>query len=182
MPHPCVHWRPRPCASRDGRWPRRLPCRWRRVGGPAARPRGDDVDGVVPGPGRPADRHGAPGRRRCPDRQRARGGADAGDTLVAARRDSASGPAGSSRPSSRSPQVSRVWWPTPAPECGVDITLFGLVPGALLWALVRRAAPLRPAWTGLLAMLTAAAVGAFGTQWSAPTVTARTCCSGTSGR
>ena len=62
------------------------------------------------------------------------------------------------------PAVSRVWWPTPAPECGVDITLLGLVPGFLLWSLVRRAAPLRPAWTGLLAMLTAAAVGALGTQ------------------
>ena len=62
------------------------------------------------------------------------------------------------------PGESRVWWPTPAPQCGVDITLLGLVPGLLLWSLVRRAAPLRPAWTGLLAMLTAAAVGAVGTQ------------------
>src|SRR6478752_7290591 len=62
------------------------------------------------------------------------------------------------------PEESRVWWPTPAPQCGVDISLLGLLPGVLLWSLVRRAAPLRPAWTGLLATLTAAAVGALGTQ------------------
>ena len=62
------------------------------------------------------------------------------------------------------PAATRVWWPTPAPQCGVDITLLGLVPGLLLWSLVRRAAPLRPAWTGLLATLTAAATGALGTQ------------------
>ncbi|AMY08211.1 hypothetical protein LuPra_01404 [Luteitalea pratensis] len=62
------------------------------------------------------------------------------------------------------PEDSRVWWPAPAPQCGVDITLLGIVPGVLLWSLVRRAAPLRPAWTGLLATLTAAALGALGTQ------------------
>ena len=62
------------------------------------------------------------------------------------------------------PADSRIWWPVPAPECGADITLFGLAPGVLLWSLVRRTAPLRPAWAGLLATLTAAALGALATQ------------------
>ena len=66
------------------------------------------------------------------------------------------------------PGPSRVWWPTPAPHCAMDITVLGLVPGLLLWSLVRRSAPLRPAWAGLLAMLTASAVGALGTQLLCP--------------
>jgi len=66
------------------------------------------------------------------------------------------------------PDHARVWWPTVAPHCAMNVTLLGLVPGLLLWSLVRRGAPLRPAWAGLLAMLTAAAVGAFGTQLLCP--------------
>jgi hypothetical protein len=66
------------------------------------------------------------------------------------------------------PGHSRLWWPTPSPDCAVDITLLGLVPGLLLWSLVRRAAPLRPAWAGFLATLTAAAAGALGTQLLCP--------------
>jgi hypothetical protein len=66
------------------------------------------------------------------------------------------------------PGTSRVWWPSPSPQCAVDITLIGLVPGLLLWSYVRRAAPLRPGWTGLLATLTAASVGALGTHLICP--------------
>ena len=66
------------------------------------------------------------------------------------------------------PEVSRVWWPAAAPHCALDVTLLGLVPGFLIWSLVRRAAPLRPGWTGLLATLTAASVGALGTHLVCP--------------
>jgi len=66
------------------------------------------------------------------------------------------------------PDHLRVWWPGPAVHCAATVTLLALLPGLLLWSLVRRAAPLRPAWAGLLATLTAAAAGALGTQLICP--------------
>lgn len=49
-------------------------------------------------------------------------------------------------------------------NCVRDILAFGLIPGVLLFLMVRRAAPLEPIITGALILLAVTALGAFGTQ------------------
>ncbi len=51
-------------------------------------------------------------------------------------------------------------------RCSGSILLFGAFPGALLFAMVRTAAPLRQGWTGALIALSAAALGGLGVQFS----------------
>lgn len=50
--------------------------------------------------------------------------------------------------------------------CIRDILLLGTIPGALLFFLVRRAAPVALGWSGLLVMLTLASMGALGLQFT----------------
>jgi hypothetical protein len=52
--------------------------------------------------------------------------------------------------------------------CFVRIVAIGLVPAVAVVAMLRRAAPLRPAWTGALALASATAVGALAIQLSCP--------------
>jgi len=52
--------------------------------------------------------------------------------------------------------------------CVVEIAGLGFVPGWALFAMLRRAAPLRQAWSGALAALAAAALGAAATQVLCP--------------
>jgi hypothetical protein len=52
--------------------------------------------------------------------------------------------------------------------CVIEIAGLGFVPAWALVAMLRRAAPLRPAWSGALAALAAAALGAAGTQLLCP--------------
>ena len=52
--------------------------------------------------------------------------------------------------------------------CVIEIAGFGIVPAWALFAMLRRAAPLRPAWSGALATLAAAALGAAATQVLCP--------------
>jgi hypothetical protein len=52
--------------------------------------------------------------------------------------------------------------------CFIEIVAFSVVPGWVLFAMVRRAAPLRRAWAGALAMLGAVAIGAVATQFICP--------------
>jgi hypothetical protein len=54
-------------------------------------------------------------------------------------------------------------WP-----CGYKILGFSLIPGFALFAMLRRAAPLEPAWNASLAALAATAVGAAATQFICP--------------
>jgi hypothetical protein len=53
-------------------------------------------------------------------------------------------------------------------RCVYKTTSVGLVPGIALFALVRRAAPLRAAWAGLLAILATASVGVVGANMICP--------------
>lgn len=48
--------------------------------------------------------------------------------------------------------------------CARDVILLGALPGALLFWMVRSAAPLKLDWTGAFVMLTLGALGAFGAQ------------------
>lgn len=50
------------------------------------------------------------------------------------------------------------WW------CIQRTLLVGLLPGIVLFAMIGRAAPLKAAWAGLLAVLATSAVGVFGTN------------------
>ncbi len=50
--------------------------------------------------------------------------------------------------------------------CIRDILVLGAIPGALLFFLVRRAAPVALGWSGLLVMLTLASIGALGLQFT----------------
>ena len=52
--------------------------------------------------------------------------------------------------------------------CLIEIAGLSIVPGWLLFSMVRRAAPLRRAWSGALAMLAAVAIGAAATQFICP--------------
>lgn len=52
--------------------------------------------------------------------------------------------------------------------CVIEIAGLAFVPGWALFAMLRRAAPLRPAWSGALATLAAAALGAAATQVLCP--------------
>ena len=52
--------------------------------------------------------------------------------------------------------------------CFIEIVALGTVPGFALFAMIRRAAPLRHAWSGALAMLAAVAIGAAATQFICP--------------
>jgi hypothetical protein len=52
--------------------------------------------------------------------------------------------------------------------CVAQILAVGLVPGAVLFVMVRRAAPLRGVWAGLLALVAMGAVGALGTSAICP--------------
>ena len=52
--------------------------------------------------------------------------------------------------------------------CVIQISLLAVAPGALLFVMLRRAAPLRARWSAGLAGLAAAALGAAGTQWICP--------------
>ena len=52
--------------------------------------------------------------------------------------------------------------------CVIEIVGLGLVPGWALFAMLRRAAPLRRSWSGGLATLAAVAVGAAATQFLCP--------------
>jgi hypothetical protein len=54
-------------------------------------------------------------------------------------------------------------WP-----CGYKILGFSIVPGFVLFALLRRAAPLEPVWNASLAALAATALGAAATQFICP--------------
>jgi hypothetical protein len=53
-------------------------------------------------------------------------------------------------------------------RCVYKTTSVALVPGIALFALVRRAAPIRAAWAGLLAVLATAAVGVLGANVICP--------------
>src|SRR5712692_7326150 len=50
--------------------------------------------------------------------------------------------------------------------CIRDILVLGAIPGAFLFFLVRRAAPVALGWSGLLVMLTLASIGALGLQFT----------------
>ncbi len=52
--------------------------------------------------------------------------------------------------------------------CAAQVLAVGLIPGAVLFGMVRRAAPLRGAWAGLLALVAMGAVGALGTSAICP--------------
>ena len=52
--------------------------------------------------------------------------------------------------------------------CVIEIAGFGIVPAWALFVMLRRAAPLRQAWSGALATLAAAALGAAATQVLCP--------------
>jgi hypothetical protein len=52
--------------------------------------------------------------------------------------------------------------------CAAQVMAVGLLPGAVLFVRVRRAAPLRGAWAGLLALVAMGAVGALGTSAICP--------------
>ena len=52
--------------------------------------------------------------------------------------------------------------------CLVKVATMAAIPAAALWAMLRRAAALSPAWTTGMAALAAAAVGALGTQLACP--------------
>ena len=52
--------------------------------------------------------------------------------------------------------------------CLIEIAGLSLVPGWALFAMLRRAAPLRRAWSGALATLAAVALGAAATQFLCP--------------
>lgn len=52
--------------------------------------------------------------------------------------------------------------------CLIEIAALGVVPGWVLFAMVRRAAPLRRAWSGALAMLAAVGLSAAATQFICP--------------
>ena len=52
--------------------------------------------------------------------------------------------------------------------CVIEIAGLGFVPGWALFAMLRRAVPLRQAWSGALATLAAAALGAVATQVLCP--------------
>jgi len=54
------------------------------------------------------------------------------------------------------------------PACVVLILSVGALPGIWLFAMLRRAAPLQPLWTGALAALASLALGALGTQFVCP--------------
>jgi hypothetical protein len=56
----------------------------------------------------------------------------------------------------------------PAWGCVAKTIRVGLVPGVVLFAMVGRAAPLRAAWAGLLALLATSAAGALGTNIICP--------------
>ncbi|MEZ5320153.1 MAG: NrsF family protein [Vicinamibacterales bacterium] len=56
----------------------------------------------------------------------------------------------------------------PLPLCIVKVIGFAAVPAVLLVAMLRRAAPLRPAWTAGLAAVAALAGGALATQFVCP--------------
>ncbi len=51
-------------------------------------------------------------------------------------------------------------------SCIRDILVLGAIPGAFLFFLVRRAAPVALGWSGLLVMLTLASIGALGLQFT----------------
>lgn len=55
-------------------------------------------------------------------------------------------------------RVVVAWW------CIQRTLLVGLLPGIMLFAMIGRAAPLRAAWAGLLALLATSAIGVFGTN------------------
>jgi hypothetical protein len=52
--------------------------------------------------------------------------------------------------------------------CVIEIAVFALVPGWMLFAMLRRAAPLRVTWSAALAALAATALGAAATQIVCP--------------
>jgi hypothetical protein len=52
--------------------------------------------------------------------------------------------------------------------CFIEIAGLSVVPGWALFAMLRRAAPLRRAWSGALATLSAVALGAVATQFICP--------------
>jgi hypothetical protein len=54
------------------------------------------------------------------------------------------------------------------PACVLLILSVGALPGIWLFAMLRRAAPLQPLWTGALAALASLALGALGTQFVCP--------------
>lgn len=54
------------------------------------------------------------------------------------------------------------------PVCVLLILSIGTLPGIWLFAMLRRAAPLQPLWTGALAALASLALGALGTQFVCP--------------
>jgi hypothetical protein len=54
------------------------------------------------------------------------------------------------------------------PACVLLILSVGTLPGIWLFAMLRRAAPLQPLWTGALAALASLAFGALGTQFVCP--------------
>lgn len=56
----------------------------------------------------------------------------------------------------------------PAWPCVMKTVSVGIVPGIVLFAMVGRAAPLRAAWAGLLAVLATSAVGVLGTNILCP--------------
>ncbi len=56
----------------------------------------------------------------------------------------------------------------PAWACVLKTVWVGLVPGIVLFAMVGRAAPLRAAWVGMLALLATSAVGVLGTNVICP--------------
>jgi hypothetical protein len=52
--------------------------------------------------------------------------------------------------------------------CVIEIAALSVLPAWALFAMVRRAAPLRPAWCGAMAMLAAVSIGAAATQFVCP--------------
>jgi hypothetical protein len=54
------------------------------------------------------------------------------------------------------------------PVCFVRVLAIGLLPGIVLWRMLLRAAPLRPAWTMALAAIAATAAGAMTIQFVCP--------------
>ena len=54
------------------------------------------------------------------------------------------------------------------PLCIIEIAGLGLLPGWSLFAMVKRAAPLKPHWAAAMATLAAVAIGAAGTQFLCP--------------
>jgi len=54
----------------------------------------------------------------------------------------------------------------PGLRCIRDILVLGAIPGAFLFFLVRRAAPVALGWSGLLVMLSLASIGALGLQFT----------------